>query len=146
MNENLEDYTRIVEELVATVPNAKLYHIGKPKPIPCTDASFTTDHIHSFRSPSTVYTMDGTVFCWYLLPDRNALKDAVSRLDQGTPLSGNMIAVCDDAGVVFTVELIESGSFNMVICSRRGYIPTDGFCGGKYYVEPYSGGGMEELS
>ncbi len=146
MNENLEDYTQIVEELAATVPNAKLYHTGSPKPLPCDDAAFTTDHIHSFRSPDTVYTMDTTAFCWYLLPDRNALKDAVSRLDQGTPLSGNMIAVCDDTGIVFTIELIERGYYNMVICSRRGRIPRDSFCGGKYHAEPYSGGGMEELS
>lgn len=146
MNERLEDYTRIVEELAETVPHAKLYYTEASRFLPCDDAAFTTDHIHSFRSPSTVHTMDGTAFCWYALPDRDALKDAVSRLDHGNPLSGNMIALCDDDGTVFTVELIERGYFNMVICSRRGRIPRDSFCGGKFYTEPYSGGGMEELS
>lgn len=142
----LENYAPIIEELAATVPNAKLYHTDSPKPLSCADAAFTTDHIHSFRSPGTVRTMDGTAFCWYPLSDREALKKAVSRLDHGNPLSGNMIAICDNDGMIFTVELIERGSFNMVICSRRGIIPRDGFCRGKYHAEPYSGGGMEELS
>lgn len=136
-----ERYAQIIEELAAIVPNAKLYHTGKPKPIPCTDAAFTTDHVNSFRSEKATYAEDGKAFCWYELSDSKALKEAVSRLDDD-----KIIAIFDDTGIVFTVEMIEWGSFNMVICSRRGYLAADGFCGGKYYVEPYSGGGMEELS
>ena len=70
-------------------------------------------------------------------------------LENGSVLigdDGKIIAIFDDTGIVFTVEMIEWGHFNMVICSPRGRLPIDGFCGGKYYVEPYSGGGMEELS
>ena len=137
----LERYAQIIEELAATVPNAKLYHTGKPKPIPCADAAFTTDHVNSFRSEKATYAEDGKAFCWYELSDSESLKEAVSRLDDD-----KIIAVFDDTDIVFTVEMIEWGSFNMVICSRRGYLAADGFCGGKYYVEPYSGGGMEELS
>lgn len=141
-----ERYAQIIEELAAIVPNAKLYHTGKPKPIPCTDAAFTTDHVNSFRSKKATYAEDGKAFCWYELSDSESLKEAVSRLDHGNPLNGNMIAICDDNGMVFTVELIERGFFNMVICSRRGRIPRDSFCDGKFHTEPYSGGGMEELS
>jgi hypothetical protein len=137
----LEGYAPIIEELAATVPGAKLYHTGSPKPLPCGDAAFTTDHIHSFRSEEATYTEDGKAFCWYELKDGEALKEAVSMLDDG-----KIIAIFDDTGIVFTVEMIEWGHFNMVICSPRGRLPIDGFCGGKYYVEPYSGGGMEELS
>jgi hypothetical protein len=137
----LEGYAPIIEELAATVPNAKLYHTGSPKPIPCGDAAFTTDHVNSFRSEEATYTEDGKAFCWYELSDSEALKEAVSRLDDD-----KIIAIFDDTGIVFTVEMIEWGHFNMVICSPRGRLPIDGFCGGKYYVEPYSGGGMEELS
>ncbi len=136
-----ERYAQIIEELAAIVPNAKLYHTGKPKPIPCTDAAFTTDHVNSFRTEKATYAEDGKAFCWYELSDSESLKEAVSRLDDD-----KIIAVFDDTDIVFTVEMIEWGSFNMVICSRRGYLAADGFCGGKYYVEPYSGGGMEELS
>lgn len=136
-----ERYAQIIEELAATVPNAKLYHTDKPKPIPCTDAAFTTDHVNSFRSEKATYAEDGKAFCWYELSDSKALKEAVSRLDDD-----KIIAIFDDTDIVFTVEMIEWGSFNIVICSRRGYLAADGFCGGKYYVEPYSGGGMEELS
>lgn len=147
MYENLENYTQIIEELSSTVEGAKLYHTRcRVRPLPCADAAFTTDHIHSFRAEDTTYAGGGSAFCWYELNDREALKNAVSTLDHEIPLCGNMIAICDDEGMVFTVELIEWGSFNMVICSRRGYLAADGFCGGKYYVEPYSGGGMEELS
>ena len=146
MDKNLEDYTKIVEELAATVTNAKLYHTGSPRLIPCADASFTTNHIHSFRSEKTVCAQEGKAFCWYELSNREALKEAVSRLDHGNTLWGNMIAICDDEGVIFTVELIEKGCFNMVICSRRGNIPKNTFCHGKYLIEPYSGGGMDELS
>jgi hypothetical protein len=137
----LEGYAPIIEELAATVPNAKIYHTDSPKPLPCGDAAFTTDHIHSFRSEEATYTEDGKAFCWYALKDGEALKEAVSMLDDG-----KIIAIFDDTGIVFTVEMIEWGHFNMVICSPRGRLPIDGFCGGKYYVEPYSGGGMEELS
>ncbi len=146
MDKNLEDYTKIVEELAATVPNAKLYHTGSPQLLHCADAAFITDHIHSFRSEKTVFAEEGKAFCWYKLSDCEALKTAVSRLDHGTLLSGNMIAICDDKGVVFTVELIERGYFNMVICSHRGKLEQFSFCGGKYHIEPYSGGGMDELS
>ncbi len=147
MNEHLKDYTEIIEDLVHTVPNAKLYHhTGDMRPLPNKEASCTTKYIHSFRTENTTYAGGNSAFCWYLLPNRNALAEAVSRLDHGTPLSGNMIVICDDNGVVFTVELIERGCYNMVICSRRGRLPINGFCGGRYYVEPYSGGGMEELS
>jgi hypothetical protein len=137
----LEGYAPIIEELAATVPNAKIYHTDSPKPLPCGDAAFTTDHIHSFRSEEATYTEDGKAFCWYELSDSEALKEAVSMLDDG-----KIIAIFDDTGIVFTVEMIEWGHFNMVICSPRGRLPIDGFCGGRYYVEPYSGGGMEELS
>jgi len=147
MHENSEDYTQIIEELASAVENAELYHTDyRVQSLPCDDAAFTTDHIHSFRSEETVYAGDTTAFCWYPLPNREALKKAVETLDHGTLRNGNMIAVCDGDGVVFTVELIESGSFNMVICSRRGEIPKNSFCRGKYHTEPYSGGGMEELS
>ncbi len=137
----LEGYAPIIEELAATVPNAKLYHTDSPKTLPCGDAAFTTDHIHSFRSEEATYAEDGKAFCWYELSDSESLKEAVSMLDDG-----KIIAIFDDTGIVFTVEMIEWGHFNMVICSPRGRLPIDGFCGGKYYVEPYSGGGMEELS
>lgn len=137
----LEGYAPVIEELAATVPNAKIYHTDSPKPLPCGDAAFTTDHIHSFRSEEATYTEDGKAFCWYELSDSESLKEAVSMLDDG-----KIIAIFDDTGIVFTVEMIEWGHFNMVICSPRGRLPIDGFCGGKYYVEPYSGGGMEELS
>jgi hypothetical protein len=137
----LEGYAPIIEELATTAPGAKLYHTGSPKPLPCGDAAFTTDHIHSFRSEEATYTEDGKAFCWYELSDSESLKEAVSMLDDG-----KIIAIFDDTGIVFTVEMIEWGHFNMVICSPRGRLPIDGFCGGKYYVEPYSGGGMEELS
>jgi len=137
----LECYAQIIEELAAIVPNAKLYHTGKPKPIPCTDAAFTTDHVNSFRSEESTYAEDGKAFCWYELSDSKALKEAVSMLDDD-----KIIAIFDDTDIVFTVELIERGSFNMVICSRRGRIPRDSFCDGKFHTEPYSGGGMEELS
>ena len=147
MHENSEDYTQIVEKLSSTVENARLYHTDcQAKPISCADTDFTTDHIHSFRSKETVCAEEGKVFCWYKLHNRESLKKAVETLDHGTPLTGNMIAVCDDDGIVFTVEMIEAGYFNMVICSRRGNLQKYGFCGGKYCVEPYSGGGMEELS
>ena len=147
IHEDLEEYTQIIEELASTVEDAKLYHTDyQVKSLPCSDAAFTTDHIHSFRSEETVYAGEGTGFCWYELHDRESLKKAVKALDHGTPLNGNMIAVCDNDGIVFTVEMIEAGDFNMVICSRRGNLQKDGFCGGKYYTEPYSGGGMEELS
>lgn len=137
----LEGYAPVIEELAAAVPNAKIYHTDSPKPLPCGDAAFTTDHIHSFRSEEATYTEDGKAFCWYELSDSESLKEAVSMLDDG-----KIIAIFDDTGIVFTVEMIEWGHFNMVICSPRGRLPIDGFCGGKYYVEPYSGGGMEELS
>jgi len=147
MNENLEDYTQIVEELASTVEGAKLYHTDyRVQPLPCDDAAFTTDHIHSFRSEETVFAGEGSVFCWYELQGREDLKKCIETLDHGTSLNGNMIAVCDDDGVVFTVELIESGYFNMVICSSRGILQTHFFGGGKYHAEPYSGGGREELS
>jgi len=147
MHENLEDYTQIVEELASTVEGAKLYHTDyRVQPLPCDDAAFTTDHIHSFRSEETVFAGEGSVFCWYELQGREDLKKYIETLDHGTSLNGNMIAVCDDDGVVFTVELIESGYFNMVICSRRGILQTHVFGGGKYHAEPYSGGGMKELS
>ncbi len=146
MNQNLEDYTQIIEELASTVPNVKLYHTGSSKHLPCDDADYTTDHIHSFRSEEAVYAEDGKVFCFYELSNGEALKKAVSRLDHGNLQNGNMIAICDDEGVIFTVELIEKGSFNMVICSRRGELNQFSFCGGKFHIEPYSGGGMDELS
>ena len=136
-----ERYAQIIEELAAIVPNAKLYHTGKPKPIPCTDAAFTTDHVNSFRSEKATYAEDGKAFCWYELSDSESLKEAVSRLDDD-----KIIAVFDDTDIVFTVEMIERGFFNMVICARRGRIPRDSFCDGKFHTEPYSGGGMEELS
>ncbi len=137
----LERYAQIIEELAATVPGAKLYYTGSPKPLPCDDAAFTTDHVNSFRSEEATCAEDGKAFCWYELSDSESLKETVSMLDDGL-----IIAIFDDNGVVFTVEMIEWGSFNMVICSRRGIIPRDGFCRGKYHAEPYSGGGMEELS
>ena len=136
-----EGYAQIIEELAATVPGAKLYHTGSPKPLPCDDAAFTTDHIHSFRAEEATYAENGKAFCWYELSDNESLKEAVSMLDDGM-----IISIFDNNGVVFTVEMFEWGSFNMVICSRRGIIPRDGFCRGKYHAEPYSGGGMEELS
>ena len=147
MNENLEDYTQIVEELASTVEGAKLYHTNyRVQSLPCDDAAFTTDHIHSFRSEETVFAGEGSVFCWYELQGREDLKKCIETLDHGTSLNGNMIAICDGESIVFTVELIESGSFNMVICSRRGKIQKNIFCSGKYHTEPYSGGGREELS
>ncbi len=146
MNQNLEDYTQIIEELAATVPNAKLYYMDSSQPFSFTEADFITDHIHSFRSEKTVYAEDGKAFCFHELRDREALKEAVSRLDHGTLQRGNMIAICDDKDVVFTVELIEKGCFNMVICSHRGKLNRFSFCGDKFHTEPYSGGGMDELS
>lgn len=146
MNQNLEDYTQIIEELAATVPNAKLYHMNSSQTHPCTEGDFITDRIHSFRSDKTVYAEEGKAFCWNKLSNHESLKEAVSRLDHGTLQSGNMIAICDDKDVVFTVELIEKGCFNMVICSRKGKLNQFSFCGGKFYTEPYSGGGMDELS
>ena len=137
----LEKYAQIIVELAATVPGAKLYYSGSPKPLPCDDAVFTTDHINSFRSEEATYAEDGKAFCWYELSDSETLEKVVSMLDDGAT-----IAVLDDKGVVFTVEMFECGFFDMVICSHRERLQIDGFCGGNYYVEPYSGGGMEELS
>lgn len=141
MNERLEDYTRIVEELAETATNAKLYHTDLSQIIPCCDADFTTEQIYSFCSDKPVFAEEGKAFYWHELKDREALKNAISRLDHG-----NMIAICDNEGMVFTVELIERGYFNMVICGHRGRIPICSFCHGKFYAEPYSGGGMDELS
>lgn len=146
MNKNLDDYTQIVEELASTVPNAKFYHTQSSHFFSCDDAAFTTEHIHSFRSEETVYADAGKAFCWYELSTHEALKEAMSRLEHGNLYSGNMIAICDNDGVVFTVELIERGHYNLIICSRRGKISRFDFCDGKFYSEPYSGGGIDELS
>jgi len=146
-HENSEEYTQIIKELASAVESAKLYHTDcHEKSLPCDDAAFTTDHVHSFRSEDTVYAEEGKVFCWYELHDRENLEKAIETLDHGTPLNGNMIAVCDVGGIVFTVEMIEAEYFNMVICSRRGNLQEYSFCNGKYLVWPYSGGGMEEMS
>lgn len=140
-----EDLTKVLLEISKSVENARFYYTDGISQTNLKNSAFTTDRLHSFRFDEVLLAGEDEAFCWYSLHSEDDICEIFSSHSDSLETLSYMVAICDDNGIAFTAELIKRQSYNLIICSNRGDLSGTSFMN-KYYLDPHTGYGLEELS